>query len=201
MTTTMNTDENLTLKNTTLSSPMLMSVSQTSTLLPFHAFEIEPSNQTNNKMHSEEPEVDNVNDSDITSTDISSNRNNNESMIQDDSNGEGIEQDSTLSLINEENDSEEFESAIVDVATTEEIESVQSELESKSQQQQGEGELGIIHNEDEIQSEKNITEMDDMIDEEETDEDMKQEIFDSDNTTSVTSLEAQTTKEMTEEVK
>ncbi|CAG9529574.1 unnamed protein product [Cercopithifilaria johnstoni] len=166
------------------------------------------------KMQFEELEVDTVDDGDDTgdngliSFGTPSNRSNDEFMAQNDGSEKGIEQDSTLPMMNEGNDGEESESAIADVSATESTESMQSELEPKSislqtQQQQDESEsddsakeqnnndnFEVDHKQDEMQSETNITEMEDLIDKE-SDEEMKQQASDD-------VLEALITKAMTE---
>ncbi|VBB34497.1 unnamed protein product, partial [Acanthocheilonema viteae] len=160
---------------------MLTLVSQTSIQLPFESSETESNNQTK---QSEQLEVDNVDDSDAAiSFDTSSSRGTDEFMAQDDGSEKGVEQDSTLSMINEESDREESEPENVD-----ETETVQNELKTKSvslqiEQQQDESgsdtssdkqndneDSEVERNKDEMQSERKIAEMDEMISKENDEE-------------------------------
>ncbi|MCP9259067.1 hypothetical protein DINM_002044 [Dirofilaria immitis] len=120
-----------------------------------------------------------------------------------------VEQDSTSSLRNEENDDErrKSEPTTVDVSTTEEIETAESELklkpeslqlqdsdESRSddsikEQNDGNNDSEVDHNQEEIPLETNTTEMDDLIVKEADDD------VDSDDI-SLAFLEALTTKEI-----
>ncbi|KAK6100488.1 EF hand family protein [Brugia pahangi] len=155
-------------------------------------------------------EVDIVNDGDVTSVDMTANRNHDKSIAQADGNEKGTEQDPTLSMIHDGNDKQELESMVGDITTTEGMESVQSELELKSQsvQQEDESESGdsikeqnndndnleVVHNQDEIQSETSTNDKSDMI-VEEIDKNMEQRTSDN---FPVASSDAQTTQEMVE---